>query len=287
MKKYFFFAAVAFTVASCSSDNDQLAESTVNNPEPTTVTLTFSPYDMEAMTRTFTRAAVADFANKLDIWLYEGTDLLQTIQQESSQQGFATLSLTLDKRKTYTIYAVAHKSSGGHATLADGLITWPNDKITQSFYYTKTFTPADVTTLDCQMTRIVGQFRLETTDALPAEATRATIDVPQTFTAWSTAANAAATPKDRTVNFSSVSPNQDGTVTLSCYLISTASSPTNHTVTVTFYDADSQPVQGRIFEDVPIRNGYRTTYSGLFFKDQDFTATFTVDDWNDYDTVEF
>lgn len=300
MKKYFFFAAVALTVASCTSDNDQLTDSTVNNPEPTTVTLTFSPYDMEAMTTRAavvpvvsptgagtTRAAVADFANKLDIWLYEGTDLLQTIQQESSQSGFAILSLTLDKRKTYTIHSVAHKSSGGHATLADGLITWPNDKITQSFYYTRTFTPADVTTLDCQMTRIVGQFRLETTDQLPAEAARATIDVPQTFTAWSTAANAAATPKDRTVNFSSVSPNQDGTVTLSCYLISTASSPTNHTLTVTFYDADSQPVQERIFADVPIRNGYRTTFRGSFFIDTPMSMSFTTDDWQDYDTVEF
>lgn len=137
------------------------------------------------------------------------------------------------------------------------------------------------------MTRIVGQFRLETTDQLPAEATRATIDVPQTFTAWSAATNAAATPKDRTVNFSSVSPNTDGTVTLSCYLISTASSPTNHTLTVTFYDADSQPVQERIFADVPIRNGYKTCYRGSFFIDTPMSMTFTTDDWQEYDVTEF
>ena len=285
MKKYFLLAAVALFAASCTSDNDMLQdESAVNNPDPTTVTLTFSPYDIEAMT---TRAAVADFANKLDLWLYEGTTLLQTIQQESSQTGFGTLSLTLDKRKTYTIHAVAHKCSAGHATLADGIITWPNDKITQSFYYTQTFSPADVTALDCQMQRIVGQFRLETTDQPPADAARVTIDVPQTFTAWSTTANAAATPKDRTVNFSTVTPTSTGTVTLSCYLISTAAAPTTHTVTVTFYDTDDQPLQQRTFEDVPIRNGYRTTYAGLFFKDQAFTATFTVDDWQDYDPVEF
>ena len=299
MKKYFFLAAMAACIMSCSNGASEYLTGT-EPTEPTTVTLTFSPYDMEAMTTRAavvpvgspagagtTRAAVADFANKLDIWLYEGSTLLQTVQQESSQTGFATLSLILDKRKTYTLHAVAHKSSSGHATLADGLISWSNDKITQSFYYTQTFTPAETTTLNCLMTRIVGQFRLETTDHLPSEATRATIDVPQTFTAWSTATNAAATPKDRTVNFSTVSPNQDGTVTLSCYLISTASSPTNHTLTVTFYDNSDQQVQQRIFEDVPIRNGYKTCYRGSFFIDTPMSISFTTDDWQEYDAVEF
>lgn len=116
MKKYFFLAAMAACVMSCSNDASECLTDT-EPTEPTTVTLTFSPYDMEAMTRAAavpvasptgvgtTRAAVSDFANKLDIWLYEGTTLLQTIQQESSQTGFATISLTLDKRKTYTLHA--------------------------------------------------------------------------------------------------------------------------------------------------------------------------------------
>lgn len=303
MRKFFFLAAVALLTTACTSDNDQLLnESAVtNHADEQTITLTFSPYDMEAMTRAATvpdgspsgatraatRAAVTDFANKLDIWLFEGTDLLQAIQQESTDAGFATLTLTLDKRKTYTLHAVAHKTSAGHATLQDGIISWPNDKITQSFYYTRTFTPADVTTLDCQMDRIVGQFRLETTDPMPAEAVTATLSIPQTFTAWSTTENAATTPKERTVTFSSLTASADGTVTMSAYLLSTAAVPTSHTVTVTFLDADGQPVQQRTFEDVPIRNGYRTTFRGSFFIDTPTTMTFTVDDWQEYDITEF
>lgn len=301
MKNFLLFAAVALMATACTSENDQLLnESTVmNQAETETVTLTFSPYDMEAMARAgsvpagstggtrATRAAVADFANKLDIWLFADGEQLQAVQQESSEAGFATLTLTLDKRKTYTLYAVAHKSSAGHATLADGIITWTNDKISQSFYCTRTFTPADVTTIDCQMDRIVGQFRLETTDVLPDEAVAATITVPQTFTAWSTATNQATTPKERTVSFSNITAAADGTTSLSAYLISTATAPTGHTVTVTFLTADGQPVQQRTFENVPIRNGYRTTYRGNFFTDAAFTSTFTVADWQEFDTVEF
>ena len=115
----------------------------------------------------------------------------------------------------------------------------------------------------------------------------ATITVPQTFTAWSTTQNAATTPKERTVNFSSLSTAADGTVSLSAYLLSTSEAPTSHTVTVTFLTADGQPVQQRTFEDVPIRNGYRTTFRGNFFVDAPTTMTFTVDDWQDYDVTEF
>ncbi|MBQ9646102.1 MAG: hypothetical protein IJV24_07080 [Prevotella sp.] len=282
MKKMILLATMAAVMTACTNDAGEYL--TTETPQPTEVTLTFSPYEMEAMTRA---QAVSDFANKLDLWLYSDGTLQQQIQQEADQPGFGTLALTLDKRLTYTLYAVAHKSSGGHATLQDGIIAWPSDKISQTFFYTRTFSPADVTTLSCQMDRIVALFRLETTDPLPADATRATIDVPQSFTAWSTAALAAIAPKDRTVTFSTLAPAQDGTVVLSAYLLSTADAPTPHTVTVTFQDAAGQPVQQRTFHDVPLRNGYRTTYRGAFFTDAPFTSTFTVDAWQDYDVTEF
>lgn len=301
MKKIFFLAALALTVMSCTNNASEFLTPEAAQPDPTTVTLTFTPYEMEAMTRAgvecssvlptrkraATRAAVADFANKLDLWLFDGDTPLQSVQQESTQPGFATLSLTLDKRKTYTLIAVAHKSSAGHATLQDGIISWPNDKISQTFFYTHTFTPADVTTLDCQMQRIVGQFRLETTDPLPADAATATIAVAETFTRWSTTVNSGTAPANRTVTFSTLSTTADGTLSLSAYVISTADAPTPHAITVTFLTADGQPLQQRTFPDVPIRNGYRTTYRGQFFTDAPFTSTFTVDDWQDYDVTEF
>ena len=62
---------------------------------------------------------------------------------------------------------------------------------------------------------------------------------------------------------------------------------TTHDITVTALDENDQEVQTRTFADVPLRNGYKTSYRGTFFIDTPMTMSFTVGDWNEYDTVDF
>ena len=65
---------------------------------------------------------------------------------------------------------------------------------------------------------------------------------------------------------------------------------TLHTVIVEALDADGNalvPAHVKTFENVPLRNGYKTTYRGAFFTEENMTMTFTVDDWNEYDVVNF
>ena len=158
--------------------------------------------------------------------------------------------------------------------------------MTHSMFYTQTFTPAETTTLSCLMQRIVAQFRLETTDAVPTEADRITIAVDQAPAAWNVSGYGM-NPRDYTATYQGYNLNQDGSVTLSAFVIATDDESAIHTITVTAYDTAGQPLQQRTFEDVPLRNGYRTTYRGAFFTDAAFTSTFTVADWQEFDTVEF
>ena len=62
---------------------------------------------------------------------------------------------------------------------------------------------------------------------------------------------------------------------------------TTHDITVEALDANSDVLQTRTFLAVPLRNGYKTTYRGTFFIDTPVTSGFTVDDWNEYDAVDF
>ena len=274
-----FCAALATAFVACTSEQEEAVL-----PQPTEVRMTFSPYDMTPM-RAATRAAVADFATRLDIWLYsEGTEAA-AIHQTSDDEDFASLSVTLDKTKTYQLYAVAHRCSAA-ATLTDGVIAFPQDKVTHSFYYTQQFTPSQTTSLSCQMERIVGMFRLETTDVVPTDVTRFTFALGGSPLRWSTATGATY-EAERTVTYNSFSKNQDGSVTLSAYIIASAANTTDYDITVTAYDAEQNVIKSRTFEDVPIRNGYRSTYRGAFFTDQQFTASFTATDWQDYETVDF
>lgn len=287
--KFYALAVVAVAMLTACT-NDGAGE--VINHETADVRMTFSPYDVEPMTRAnsasgltrtdgVTRAAVADYATRLDVWLYEGSTEVQAVHQQSTDEGFASLSVRLEKAKTYTVYAVAHKAAGA-ATLSNGVVSWPDDKVTHSFFYSQTFSPATTTTLSCLMERIVGNFRMEITDAVPADVVRLTIDMGVSPTRW----NVAGYGENAVSRVSSFTPAVGSSPTLSVFMLA-GSEEEKRDVTVTAYDGEDAVVQQRVFEDVPIRAGYRSTYRGAFFTGTMASMSFTVSDWMDYETVEF
>jgi hypothetical protein len=279
MKKKMLMLMAAAVVAACSNESSDYSE----HSECSEVVLTFSPYQQEAMTRS--AVSIADMVNHLDVWLYESGSEVTAIHQTTSDASFGSVSVTLDKTKTYTLYAVAHKADG--ATLSDGVITFANDKVTHAMYYSTTFTPATTTNLSCLMQRIVAQFRIETTDAVPDAAKKIQITIDDVFDRWSiTAGGTHQVNRVSTVAITSTA--NDGTVAINVFAIVT-DTQTTHTVTVTALDENDAEVQSaRVFSDVPLRNGYRTTYRGALFIDTGFAGTFTVEnDWNEYDVVNF
>ena len=272
MKKTMFFAAIAAVLCACTND----ASEVMDDVETEQVTLTFSPYDVSPMTRTAT--SISNYCTHLDVWITDGTTEVSA-HQTSADTGFGTISVTLDKTKTYTMYAVAHKADG--ATLADGVISFTDDKVTHSMYYTTTFSPATTTNLSCTMTRIVADFRMEITDEIPAAVKKLRFTVSGVFDRWSVT-DGGTHSLDRTsiINYNGTS------AVFNIYAIVTDAS-TTHDITVAALDENDQEVQTRTFADVPLRNGYKTTYAGAFFTSVSSTATFLVDDWSTFDTVNF
>ena len=278
-----FHALAVVAVAMLTACTNDGAGEVLNN-ETAEVMMTFLPYDVEPMTRTdgVTRAAVADYATRLDVWLYEGGTEVQAVHQQSTDEGFASLSVRLEKSKTYTVYAVAHKATGA-ATLSNGVVSWPDDKVTHSFFYSQSFSPATTTTLNCLMERIVGNFRLEITDAVPADAVRLTIDMGESPTRWDVGGFGV----NAVGRVSSFPLTAGSTPTASVFIISDGDEAESYDITVTAYDGEDAVVQQRVFSDVPIRAGYRSTYRGEFFTEAVFSMSFTVSDWMDYETVDF
>ena len=276
---------MAMLAVGCSQESEPVKS------EPTQVTLTFSPYEVTAMQApsggtawNTTRAAtsISTIVTHLDVWITDGattTDLHQT----TADDNFGSLSVTLDKTKTYTIYAVGHKADG--ATLSDGVISFTDDKVTHSMYYSTTFTPATTTSLSCEMQRIVAQFSFTTTDQCPDDVTKITFTLGSVYDRWNVTTGATHS-LDRTSTFDGFSKKADGTVTFNIYAIVT-DAQTLHDVTVTAYDASDNIKQQRTFENVPLRNGYKTKYTGTYFTNTPTTASFTINDWNEYEEVSF
>lgn len=288
MKKVFFLALVIGVHSCAPCDEPATAKMNVGINMPpasdTLVTLHFAEpqFVMEPMSSE-TRSALSTVSTKLDLWITDGTTTTD-IHQTSSDSGFGTVSVTLDKTKTYTLYAVAHKCDAA-ATMADGLISFPDDKVKDTFWYTATFSPATTTAINAEMSRIVSMFRLETTDAVPPKVKKINITQGSVFDRWNVATGATH-QLDRVVSIAITSTASDGTVALSVYAINT-DAQTLHTITVEAFSQSDELIQSRTFENVSLRNGYRTVYRGAFFTSSVMSMTFTESDWQDYDTISF
>ena len=268
-------ALAALWLVGCSEQSEQTEQS----DELTKVSLSFSPYEQSAMART-TRAAssIAGIVTHLDVWITDGTTT-QDIHQTSADANFGSLSVTLDKTKTYTLYAIGHKADG--ATLSDGVISFTDDKVTHSMFYSITFSPATTTNLSCLMNRIVADFRLDITDDFPAECKSLRFTIANVFDRWNVSTGGThSLDRVSTISYGGTSS------IFNVYAIVT-DAQTTHDITVTALDENDQELQTRTFMNVPLRNGYKTSYKGTFFIDTPMTMEFMVNDWNEYDEVTF
>ena len=131
------------------------------------------------------------------------------------------------------------------------------------------------------MNRIVADFRMEITDDIPAECKSLRFTISDVFDRWNVTTGG-------THSLNRVSTiNCNGTSAIFNIYAITTDAQTLHTVTVEALDENDAVIQERIFEDVPLRNGYKTNYRGTFFIDTPMSISFTVNDWNEYETVDF
>lgn len=293
MKKVFFLAlAISGAVCSCSPVEEPATVSpnidikVDGELQDTTVTIHFTQLYIEPMSAR-TRATLSESGmTHLDLWLSDGENTTD-VHQTSSDANYGTVTMTLNKTKTYTLYAIAHKAADA-CELTNGIIAYPDDKVKESFFYSTTFTPATTASINCEMNRITGKFTLQTTDAVPAEVDHFRFTIANTGIRFNAATQSPAEVTERIVDFTSISRNKtDNTCSFACQILSTTAASSNFTITATAYRSDNSIVETKTFENVPIRNNYRTTLSGAFFTSSALSLSFTASDWNDYDTISF
>lgn len=249
--------------------------------EDTLVTIQFTNRDifMQAMTR----GDISDAASRLDMWLTDGTTTTE-IHQASTDAGFGTASVTLNKTKTYTLYAMAHKGASA-ATLTDGVISFPEDKVKDSFWYTTSFSPATTATINATLNRIVGQLQFITTDQVPEWCKTMRFTIHDVCDRWDVSTGGTH-QLDRVSTFQNFSTRDDGTVTFNIYAIVTSES-TTHDILVEAIDANGDVQESHTFTAVPLQSNHRTVASGVFFSDAASAFSFSTQDWSDDITYSF
>lgn len=269
--------AAALTLAACTKEE---------SPDTTeTVVISFTPYQVSPMKAT---SSVSTVCSRLDIYIVEqgSTDTLRIHQERTATTNFGSATVTLKTNKTYNLIAVAHNSTDT-CTLNNGIVSFSGDIIKQTLIADTTFSPGDGLSLNVVMQRIVGMFKMRVTDAIPSDVTGFQFTISPSGRKFDITTMQSTDPAIRTHTISNTSTDNNGVATYNVYIM--ADDMTN----VKYVDVEVEALcptndgEVRQFAQVPIKNGYVTTYSGTFFITFGMDFSFSVGDWNEYGSFTF
>lgn len=249
------------------------------------VIINFTPYDVAPMKAT---SSVSTVCSRLDIYIIEQgtTDTLRIHQARDINADFGSATVTLQTNKTYNLIAVAHNSTDT-CTFNGGIVSFPGDIIKQTLVADTTFCPGDGLSLNVVMQRIVGMFKMRVTDSIPSDITGFQFTISPSGRKFNISTMQGTDPAERIHTINSTSTDNNGVAAYNVYVM--ADDMTN----VKYVDIEAKALnptndgEVRQFTQVPIKNGYVTTYSGTFFITFGMDFTFSVDDWNEYGSFTY
>lgn len=277
MKKVLFLMAAALTLAACTKEK----------PLSTTevVTINFTPYQVAPMKTT---SSVSTVCSRLDIYIVEQgtTDTLRIHQERTATTDFGSATVTLQTNKTYNLIAVAHNSTDT-CTFNGGIVSFPGDIIKQTLVADTTFSPGNGLSLNVVMQRIVGMFKMRVTDVIPSDVTGFQFTISPSGRKFDIDSMQSTDPAERTHTINSTSTDNNGVAIYNVYIMA------DDMTTVKYVDIEAEALcptndgEVRQFTQVPIKNGYITTYSGTFFITFGMDFSFSVGDWIDFGSYTY
>ena len=264
------FIALALLMAACEKPILDEENSVVGGfPTDANVILHMTQFEQTAFdnsgNRATTRAAtdITALCSRLNIALFspDGTKV-KTVAQKETDSDFGTVALTL-AAGTYRLVVIAHNCDGSATITSEEKVTFPNNKVTDTFYYDGDLVvTSDVQSYDLTLTRAVAMFRLVLTDEeIPSSVSK--------FKFYYVGGSSTFSPKD---GYGCVNSKQteirtvaDGGTTFDIYTLPHTEEDVLTKLTVTALDANDNTVKERVFENVPVTRNQITRYTGSFF----------------------
>ena len=296
------FIALALLMAACEKPILDEENSVVGGfPTDANVILHMTQFEQTAFdnsgNRATTRAAtdITALCSRLNIALFspDGTKV-KTVAQKETDSDFGTVALTL-AAGTYRLVVIAHNCDGSATITSEEKVTFPNNKVTDTFYYDGDLVVTDARqSYDLTLTRAVAMFRLVLTDdEIPSAVAKLKF--------YYLGGSSTFSPKDgygcvqskqtevRTVPADFVS----GTA-FDIYTLPHTEDDVLTRLTVTALDQNDNAVSERTFENVPVTRNQITRYTGSFFgsggggQQSDGTFRLTADpDWDSVNGYTF
>ena len=289
------FIALTLLVAAC--EKPILDEEDAVTRKEANVILHMTQYEQEAFgnsgNRATTRAAtdITELCSRLNIAIFDddGTKV-KTVAQKEGDASFGTVAMTL-AAGTYQLVVIAHNGEGSATISSTEKVTFPNNKVTDTFYYYGDLVvTSEVQSYDLTLSRAVAMFRMVLTDD----------EIPSTVTKFKFYYTGGSSTFSPSVGYGCVNSKQTEIRTVSddgVYEIFTLPHTEEDVLTkltVTALDANDNTVKERVFENIPVTRNQITRYTGSFFgsggsgQTSDGTFRLTADpDWDSVNGYTF
>ena len=256
--KQLMFIALALLLAACEKpvlDNEDAVTKKDAN-----VILHFKQYEQESFTRSATD--ITELCSRLNIAIFDadGTKV-KTVAQKESDAGYGTVALTL-AAGTYQLVVIAHNGEGSATITSTEKVTFPNNKVTDTFYYYGDLVvTSEMQSYDLTLTRAVAMFRLVLTDdEMPASVAKLKF--------YYLGGSSTFSPKDGygCVNSkqTEIRPASDDDI-YEIFTLPHTEDDVLTKLTVTALDQNDNIVKEKVFENVPVTRNQVTRYTGSFF----------------------
>ena len=258
MKKIIFIALALLMVGCEKPMIDELTGKVI--PSDANVVLHFVQYQQEAFTRSATD--ITELCSRLNIAIFdaEGTKV-KTVAQKEGDASYGTVALSL-AAGTYRLVVIAHSCDGSATITSTEKVTFPNNKVTDTFFYYGTLVVTDaLQSYDLTLTRAVAMFRLVLTDD----------EIPSTVAKlkfYYLGGSSTFSPKDGYGCVNSKQTELRPVAADSIYEIFTMPHTEDDVITkltITALDADDNALKERTFQNIPITRNQVTRYTGSFF----------------------
>ena len=233
-------------------------------PADANVILHFTQYQQEAFTRSATD--ITNLCSRLNIAIFDAEGAkVKTVAQKEGDASYGTVALSL-AAGTYRLVVIAHNCDGSATITSEEKVTFPNNKVTDTFYYYGDLVVGtEKQSYDLTLTRAVAMFRMVLTDD----------EIPSTVAKlkfYYLGGSSTFSPKDgygcvnsKQTEIRPVPSGYAAGMSFEIYTLPHTEEDVLTKLTVTALDANDNIIKERIFENVPIIRNQVTRYTGSFF----------------------
>lgn len=286
------FVGGLLSFSSCEkADLSEYTDKPTDIPGGVTVKFKVSKFEQLPFDEAGTRAtaAVKDVCSRISYVFYTSDGTQQKIaHQKTTDSDFGTLSITLPQ-DSYRLVVIAHNGAGNPTFTSAEKISFPSNKVTDTFYCCEDIEVAEGKEYNLELKRAVAKFRLVIEDAMPTNVSQMKFY----YTGGSSTFDAVSgygCVKSRQTELRDVTADMTGKSTqFEVYSFPHAEEDALKMV-VSALDASKNTIKERTFEDVPIQRNVVTQYRGSFFgtssggDDDDISIDLIVDDsWTEID----